>query len=44
MDRNEITYARQTIIRVKDWDRFQQVIRFYAKLLRSISPLTSPGK
>lgn len=34
MDKKELTYAKQSIVNVKDWDAFQTTIRFLAFLLR----------
>ena len=34
MDRKELAYAKQTLLAVKDWDAFQDVLRFWAKLLK----------
>jgi hypothetical protein len=34
MDRKELAYAKQTVLAVKDWDAFQDVLRFWAKLLK----------
>lgn len=44
MDKREITYAKETILGVKDWDSFQQVIRFYARLIRPVEPKSTTGK
>jgi hypothetical protein len=38
MDRRELAYAKQTLLKVKDWDRFQDVIRYWATLQRVYSP------
>ncbi len=34
MDKKELAYAKQTLLAVKDWDAFQDVLRFWAKLLK----------
>ncbi len=34
MDKRELAYARQTMLAVKDWDAFQNVLRFMAKLVK----------
>jgi hypothetical protein len=34
MDRKELAYAKQTVLAVKDWDAFQDVLRFWARLLK----------
>ena len=33
MDKRELAYTKQTMLAVKDWDAFQDVLRFWAKLL-----------
>ena len=38
MDKRELAYTKQTLLAVKDWDAFQDVLRFWAKLLK---PTTS---
>ncbi|MGB3211205.1 MAG: hypothetical protein WBB19_10915 [Desulforhopalus sp.] len=32
MDKRELAYAKQTVLAVKDWDAFQNVLRFWSKL------------
>jgi hypothetical protein len=34
MDKRELVYTKQTMLAVKDWDAFQDVLRFWAKLLK----------
>lgn len=34
MDKKELAYAKQTVFAVKDWDGFQEVMRYLARLLR----------
>ncbi|GAB6193885.1 hypothetical protein [Desulfocastanea catecholica] len=34
MDKRELAYTKQTMLAVKDWDAFQDVLRFWAKLLK----------
>ena len=34
MDKRELAYAKQTLLAVKDWDSFQNVLRFWAKLMK----------
>ena len=34
MDKKELAYTKQTLLAVKDWDAFQDVLRFWAKLLK----------
>ena len=34
MDKRELAYAKQTLFAVKDWDAFQDVLRFWAKLIK----------
>ena len=34
MDKRELAYTKQTVLAVKDWDSFQDVLRFWAKLLK----------
>lgn len=36
MDKRELTYAKQTILGIKEWDNFQQALRFYARLIRPL--------
>jgi hypothetical protein len=33
MDKRELAYAKQTLFAVKDWDAFQDVLRFLSKLI-----------
>ena len=35
MDKKELAYAKQTLFAVKDWDAFQNVLRFWSKLTKS---------
>jgi hypothetical protein len=34
MDKKELAYAKQTVLAVKDWDAFQDVLRFWARLIK----------
>ena len=34
MDKRELAYAKQTLLAVKDWDAFQNVLRFWSKLIK----------
>lgn len=34
MDKRELAYVKQTIFTVKDWDAFQNVLRFWSKLIK----------
>lgn len=34
MDKRELAYAKQTLFAVKDWDAFQNVLRFISKLIK----------
>jgi hypothetical protein len=34
MDKRELAYAKQTLFMVKDWDAFQDVLRFWSKLMK----------
>jgi hypothetical protein len=34
MDKRELAYTKQTLLAVKDWDAFQDVLRFWTKLIR----------
>jgi len=34
MDKRELAYAKQTLLAVKDWDAFQDVLRFWSKLMK----------
>ncbi len=34
MDKRELAYAKQTLFAVKDWDAFQNVLRFWSKLTK----------
>jgi len=34
MDNKELAYAKQTLFAVKDWDAFQNVLRFWSKLIK----------
>ncbi len=34
MDKKELTYAKQTLFAVKDWDGFQNVLRCMSKLMK----------
>lgn len=36
MDKRELSYAKQTILGVKDWDAYQQALRFYIRLTRPL--------
>ena len=38
MDKRELVYAKQTLLSVKDWDAFKDVLRFWAKLIKSATP------
>jgi hypothetical protein len=38
MDRKELAYAKQTILSVKDWDCFQDVVRYWARLQKAYFP------
>jgi hypothetical protein len=38
MDQRELAYAKQTMLAVKDWDAFQNVLRFMAKLVKPSTP------
>lgn len=40
MDRTELAFSKQTLFAVKDWDGFQEVLRYMAKMSRLFS---SPG-
>jgi hypothetical protein len=40
MDKRELAYAKQTLLAVKDWDAFQNVLRFWAQLMK---PATASG-
>ncbi len=40
MDKRELAYAKQTLFAVKDWDAFQNVLRFLSKLIK---PKTATG-
>ncbi len=44
MDKRELTYAKQTILGVKDWDSYQQAIRFYVRIIRPVAPGNSNVK
>jgi hypothetical protein len=35
MDKRELAYAKQALFAVKDWDAFQNVLRFWSKLIKS---------
>jgi hypothetical protein len=37
MDNKELAYTRQTVLSVKDWDAFQDVLRYCAKITRDIA-------
>jgi hypothetical protein len=37
MDKRELAYAKQTLFAVKDWDAFQDVLRFWARLIKPSS-------
>jgi hypothetical protein len=37
MDKRELAYVKQTIFAVKDWDAFQNVLRFWSRLIKSSS-------
>ena len=34
MDKRELAYVKQTIFAVKDWDSFQNVLRFWSRLTK----------
>lgn len=34
MDKRELAYVKQTIFAVKDWDGFQDVLRFWSRLIK----------
>jgi len=34
MDKRELAYVKQTIFAVKDWDAFQDVLRFWSRLIK----------
>jgi hypothetical protein len=34
MDKRELAYVKQTIFAVKDWDAFQDVLRFWSRLVK----------
>ncbi len=34
MDKRELAYTKQTLLAVKDWDAFQDVLRFWSKLIK----------
>ncbi len=34
MDKRELAYTKQTLLAVKDWDAFQDVLRFWSKLVK----------
>ena len=34
MDKRELAYAKQTVFAIKDWDAFQDVLRFLSKLMK----------
>jgi hypothetical protein len=35
MDKRELAYAKQALFAVKDWDAFQNVLRFWSKPIKS---------
>jgi hypothetical protein len=41
MDKREQAYAKQTLFAVKDWDAFQDVLRFWSKLIKHTSTADS---
>jgi hypothetical protein len=41
MDKRELAYAKQTLFAVKDWDAFQDVLRFWSKLMKPTSTADS---
>ena len=41
MDKRELAYAKQTLFAVKDWDAFQDVLRFLSKLIKPTSTIDS---
>jgi hypothetical protein len=41
MDKRELAYAKQTLFAVKDWDAFQDVLRFWSKLIKHTSTAES---
>jgi hypothetical protein len=43
MDKRELAYTKQTMLAVKDWDAFQDVLRFWAKLLKPSTPEVCTG-
>lgn len=44
MDKRELTYVKQTILGVKDWDSYQQALRFYARMIRPFTPINPVTK
>jgi hypothetical protein len=34
MDKRELAYVKQTIFAVKDWDAFQNVLRFWSRMIK----------
>ena len=36
MDKRELAYVKQTLFAVKDWDAFQEVLRFWSKLSKPL--------
>ena len=43
MDKRELAYTKQTMLAVKDWDAFQDVLRFWAKLLKPATLVACTG-
>ncbi len=44
MDKRELAYAKQTVFAIKDWDAFQDVLRFLSKLMKpSITVVCAVG-
>ncbi len=39
MDKKELAYTKQTVLTVKDWDAFQDVVRYWAKMVKAFSPV-----
>jgi len=42
MDKRELVYTKQTLLTVKDWDAFQDVLRFWSKLMKPSTTVTCP--
>ncbi|MGB3225170.1 MAG: hypothetical protein WBB23_20435 [Desulforhopalus sp.] len=43
MDKRELAYVKQTIFAVKDWDAFQNVLRFWSRLIKSSTAVCVVG-